>query len=44
VDAFRAAIPFDETRNYVRIVLRNHAIYERLYGSPQPGTLVRTDD
>jgi soluble lytic murein transglycosylase len=31
-DAFRAAIPFNETRNYVMIVLRNAAIYERLYG------------
>jgi soluble lytic murein transglycosylase len=43
-DAFRDAIPFDETRNYVRIVLRNHAIYERLYGEARPGELVRTDD
>ncbi len=32
-DAFRAAIPFDETRNYVMIVLRNATIYERLYGA-----------
>lgn len=31
-DAFRAAIPFDETRNYVMLVLRNAAIYDRLYG------------
>lgn len=31
-DAFRAAIPFDETRNYVMIVLRNAAVYEGLYG------------
>jgi len=30
-DAFRAAIPFDETRSYVMIVMRNAAIYERLY-------------
>jgi soluble lytic murein transglycosylase len=34
-DAFRAMIPFDETRNYVMIVLRNAAIYERLYGDPR---------
>lgn len=33
-DAFRAAIPFSETRNYVMIVLRNAAIYRSLYGQP----------
>jgi soluble lytic murein transglycosylase len=32
-DAFREAIPFDETRNYVKVVLRNAGIYEQLYGS-----------
>lgn len=32
-DAFRAAIPFSETRNYVMLVSRNRAIYQRLYGS-----------
>lgn len=32
VDTFREAIPFDETRNYVMIVLRNAAIYRSLYG------------
>jgi soluble lytic murein transglycosylase len=42
-DAFREAIPFDETRHYVRVVLRNHAIYQRLYGSARPGELVRAD-
>lgn len=31
-DAFRAAIPFDETRNYVMLVSRNHAVYQALYG------------
>src|SRR5690606_24964378 len=31
-DAFRNAIPFDETRNYVMIVIRNAALYESLYG------------
>jgi soluble lytic murein transglycosylase len=37
-DAFRAMrFPFDETRNYVMIVLRNAAIYERLYGDPRDG-------
>ncbi|CAN5731164.1 hypothetical protein BH23GEM6_BH23GEM6_16050 [soil metagenome] len=43
-DAFRDAIPFDETRHYVRVVLRNHAIYERLYGTGRPGELVRLGD
>lgn len=32
-DEFRDRIPFDETREYVRIVIRNAAIYERLYGN-----------
>lgn len=32
VDRFREAIPFDETRNYVHIVLRNASMYEQLYG------------
>lgn len=32
VDAFREAIPFDETRHYVQVVLRNEAVYRRLYG------------
>ena len=32
IDAFRAAIPFDETQNYVMLVSRNRAIYQRLYG------------
>jgi soluble lytic murein transglycosylase len=31
-DAFRSAVPFDETRNYITIVLRNAAIYDQLYG------------
>lgn len=35
-DAFREAIPFDETRHYVKVVLRNAAVYERLYGD-RPG-------
>ncbi|MDR0786625.1 MAG: transglycosylase SLT domain-containing protein [Gemmatimonadota bacterium] len=34
-DAFRAAIPFSETRNYVMVVLRNAAIYQGLYGQPE---------
>jgi soluble lytic murein transglycosylase len=37
-DAFREKIPFDETREYVKVVLRNAAIYRRLYGGPRsPG-------
>lgn len=43
-DAFRESIPFDETRNYVRLVLRNAAIYERLYyGEPAAGLVRRLD-
>jgi soluble lytic murein transglycosylase len=30
-DSFRERIPFDETRHYVRVVLRNAAVYGRLY-------------
>jgi soluble lytic murein transglycosylase len=40
VDAFREAIPFDETRHYVKVVLRNYAVYERLYGTPRAPGLV----
>jgi len=36
-DAFRAAIPFQETRSYVMIVTRNAAMYERLYGPGRGG-------
>lgn len=43
-DAFREAIPFDETRNYVKVVLRNAVIYQRLYGRPKASGLVRIDD
>lgn len=32
-DVFRDRIPFDETRHYVKVVLRNEAIYRRLYGA-----------
>jgi soluble lytic murein transglycosylase len=32
IDDFRESIPFDETRHYVKIVLRNAAVYEALYG------------
>ena len=43
-DAFREAIPFDETREYVKVVLRNASIYRRLYGSPREPGLVRRED
>jgi soluble lytic murein transglycosylase len=37
-DAFREKIPFDETREYVKVVIRNAAVYRRLYGGPRsPG-------
>jgi soluble lytic murein transglycosylase len=37
-DAFREKIPFDETREYVKVVTRNAAVYRRLYGGPRsPG-------
>jgi soluble lytic murein transglycosylase len=39
-DAFRDAIPFDETRHYVRVVLRNAFVYERLYGDGRHTGLV----
>jgi soluble lytic murein transglycosylase len=32
-DAFREAIPFDETREYVKVVIRNAEVYRRLYGA-----------
>ncbi|HXV60408.1 MAG TPA: transglycosylase SLT domain-containing protein [Vicinamibacteria bacterium] len=31
-EVFIEEIPFDETRNYVRLVLRNEMLYRRLYG------------
>lgn len=43
-DTFRESIPFDETRDYVKIVIRNAAIYERLYYPAPPEGLVRTAD
>lgn len=35
-DAFRDSIPFTETREYLRVVLRNAAVYRALYGD-SPG-------
>jgi soluble lytic murein transglycosylase len=43
-DAFREAIPFDETREYVKIVLRNAALYSRLYNDDRPVGLVPAHD
>jgi soluble lytic murein transglycosylase len=40
VDAFREAIPFNETRHYVQVVLRNAVIYRRLYGDERSPGLV----
>lgn len=40
VDAFREAIPFDETREYVKLVIRNAEVYRRLYGGPGGAGLV----
>lgn len=33
-ELFTERIPYSETRNYVRILTRNHAVYEGLYGNP----------
>lgn len=43
-DAFREAIPFDETRHYVKVVLRNAALYSRLYDQDRPVGLVPAYD
>ncbi|MGH7458176.1 MAG: transglycosylase SLT domain-containing protein, partial [Longimicrobiaceae bacterium] len=39
-DRFRESIPFDETRDYVKKVLLNAAVYQRLYGDGRPSGLV----
>lgn len=39
-DAFRERIPFAETRHYVKTVLRNQAVYRRLYGRDRSPGLV----
>jgi soluble lytic murein transglycosylase len=37
-DRFRERIPFDETREYVQVVIRNSVVYRRLYGGERsPG-------
>ncbi len=40
VDRFRERIPFAETRHYVQVVLRNEAVYRRLYGAERSAGLV----
>ncbi|HEU4558669.1 MAG TPA: lytic transglycosylase domain-containing protein [Longimicrobium sp.] len=40
VDAFREKIPFDETREYVKVVIRNAELYRRLYGERRSPGLV----
>ncbi len=44
IDAFRAAIPFAETKGYVMVVLRNAEIYRQLYGSSRGGETLATAD
>jgi soluble lytic murein transglycosylase len=41
VDAFREAIPFAETRHYVKVVLRNAWLYQLLYRSDDYGATPR---
>jgi soluble lytic murein transglycosylase len=44
VDAFREKIPFAETREYVKTVIRNAEVYRRLYGpSRSPGLVAQGD-
>jgi len=43
VDRFRERIPFDETREYVQVVLRNAAVYRRLYGAERSAGLLGGD-
>ncbi|MBD0321579.1 MAG: transglycosylase SLT domain-containing protein, partial [Gemmatimonadetes bacterium] len=43
VDAFRDRIPFPETREYVKVVLRNAEVYRRLYGGERSPGLVTGD-
>lgn len=42
-DAFRERIPFAETRHYVKVVLRNQAVYRRLYGRDRSPGLVTAE-
>jgi soluble lytic murein transglycosylase len=40
VDAWRDRIPFAETREYVKLVIRNAELYRRLYGERRSPGLV----
>jgi soluble lytic murein transglycosylase len=42
-DAFRDRIPFAETREYVKVVIRNAEVYRRLYGPHRSPGLVDGD-
>jgi soluble lytic murein transglycosylase len=44
LDTFRDRIPFEETRGYVKVVLRNAAVYRRLYGDPRSPGLAQAGD
>ena len=39
-DEFIERIPLDETRSYVKLILRNLMMYERLYKAPQSKTIL----
>jgi soluble lytic murein transglycosylase len=39
-DEFIERIPLDETRNYVKLILRNLMMYERLYKAPPSSTVL----
>jgi soluble lytic murein transglycosylase len=40
-DEFIERLPFEETRLYVKSVLRNYGMYQRLYGLAPDGQMVR---
>lgn len=39
LDAFVEHIPYSETRNYVKKVMRNYSLYQKLYGNEKALTL-----
>ena len=41
-DEFVERIPLDETRNYVKLILRNLMMYERLYKASQSRTVLES--
>jgi soluble lytic murein transglycosylase len=40
-DEFIERLPFEETRLYVKSVLRNHGVYQQLYGLVPDGQIAR---